>query len=72
VCKAPSALNHLVTSKQVIRQLKREGWYEVRHVGNHKQFKHDVKPGLVTVPIHGKKELPKGTYASIAKQAGWD
>ncbi|HLG16796.1 MAG TPA: type II toxin-antitoxin system HicA family toxin [Blastocatellia bacterium] len=39
--------------------------------GSHKQFKHDEKPGLVTPPVHGKKDLPKGTLASISRQAGW-
>jgi predicted RNA binding protein YcfA (HicA-like mRNA interferase family) len=60
-----------MTAKEVIRRLNAEGWYEVRHSGSHKQFKHDTKPGLVTVPVHGSKDLPKGTLANIAKQAGW-
>ncbi|MBI3652292.1 MAG: type II toxin-antitoxin system HicA family toxin [Acidobacteria bacterium] len=60
-----------MTAKEVIKRLKAEGWYEVRQVGSHKQFKHDIKSGLVTVPVHGNKDLPKGTLASIFKQAGW-
>jgi predicted RNA binding protein YcfA (HicA-like mRNA interferase family) len=60
-----------MTSREVIKRLKDEGWYEVRQAGSHKQFKHDKKTGLVTVPIHGNKDIPKGTLASIFKQAGW-
>jgi predicted RNA binding protein YcfA (HicA-like mRNA interferase family) len=60
-----------MTAKEVIKRLRTEGWYEVRHAGSHKQFKHDFKTGVVTVPVHGKRDLPKGTLGSIAKQAGW-
>jgi predicted RNA binding protein YcfA (HicA-like mRNA interferase family) len=34
-----------------MRRLKQDGWFEVAHVGSHKQFKHPVKPGRVTVHI---------------------
>lgn len=46
-----------------------DGWYEVRVKGSHHHFKHDGKPGLVTIP-HPKKELPIGTVRNILKQAG--
>lgn len=60
-----------MTAREVIRRLTDEGWYQVRQSGAHKQFKHDQKSGLVTVPIHGNKDIPKRTLASIARQAGW-
>jgi predicted RNA binding protein YcfA (HicA-like mRNA interferase family) len=59
----------LVTSAQVIAALKAEGWTLVRVKGSHHHFKHETKPGIVTVP-HPKKELPKGTLKSIERQAG--
>jgi predicted RNA binding protein YcfA (HicA-like mRNA interferase family) len=37
--------------------------------GSHHHFKHEKKPGKVTVP-HPKKDLPNGTVRSILKQAG--
>ena len=52
-------------SRDIIRELKRDGWYEV----NHKQFKHPTNKGRVTVP-HPKREIPIGTLKSIEKQAG--
>jgi predicted RNA binding protein YcfA (HicA-like mRNA interferase family) len=61
-----------VTAREVIRRLTAEGWYEARQTGSHKQFKHDQRPGLVTVPAHGNKDIPKKTLASIYRQAGWD
>jgi predicted RNA binding protein YcfA (HicA-like mRNA interferase family) len=41
----------------------------VAQAGSHKQFKHPVKPGRVTVPSP-KKNIPAGTLKSIEKQAG--
>jgi len=58
-----------VNSKELIRTLKKAGWYEVRVRGSHHQFMHDSNPGLVTVP-HPKKDLPLGTARNILKQAG--
>jgi predicted RNA binding protein YcfA (HicA-like mRNA interferase family) len=60
---------HALNSKDVIKELKRDGWYEVHHVGSHIQFKHRVKAGRVTVP-HPRRDIPLGTLRSIEKQAG--
>jgi predicted RNA binding protein YcfA (HicA-like mRNA interferase family) len=62
-------IRSIVDSRQVIRKLEADGWYEVRQKGSHKQFKHGTKPGRVTVPSP-KKDIPAGTLRSIAKQAG--
>ena len=60
---------HTVKSRDLIRELKADGWELVHTVGSHHQFKHPVKPGKVTVP-HPKKDLPKGTVNSVLKRAG--
>ena len=57
-----------MTSEEIIRRLKQEGWFLVHVVGSHHQFKHATKPGKVTVP-HPKKDLPLPTVRSIFKQA---
>lgn len=57
------------SSRDVIRILKADGWYEVACVGDHHQFKHPAKPGRVTV-THPVKDIPTGTLKSIEKQAG--
>ena len=57
-------------SREVIRRLVAEGWELVRTRGSHRQYRHPSRPGLVTVP-HPKRDLPIGTFRSIAKQAGW-
>lgn len=58
-----------ISSKEVIRRITADGWYEVGQTGSHKHFKHPTKPGKATVP-DPKKDLPKGTVRSIEKQTG--
>lgn len=55
--------------REVFRLLKADGWYLCRTRGSHRQFKHPVKPGLVTLPGKLRDELAKGTLKSIFKQA---
>lgn len=58
------------SSKTLIRQLEADGWVLVRVKGSHHQFKHPIKPGLVTVK-HPARSIPIGTLLNIARQAGW-
>ncbi|RWB68365.1 type II toxin-antitoxin system HicA family toxin [Mesorhizobium sp.] len=58
-----------MTSADVIRALKADGWFEVARKGSHAQFKHNKKAGRVTVP-HPKREIPLGTLRSIERQSG--
>src|SRR5260221_12995854 len=48
-----------VDRRNVIRELKRDGWFEVNQAGSHKQFKHPKKKGRVPVP-HPKRDIPMG------------
>ena len=57
------------SSREIIKILLADGWYEVRCVGDHHQYKHPTKKGTVTVP-HPKKDFPIRTVKSIFKQAG--
>lgn len=59
----------MMGSREVIKKLKEDGWFEVNHEGSHKQFKHASKLVRVTVPTP-KKNIPYGTLRSIEKQAG--
>jgi predicted RNA binding protein YcfA (HicA-like mRNA interferase family) len=58
-----------MNSTELIDRLKADGWLLVRVKGSHHHFKHPNKPNLVTVP-HPKKDLPKGTWSNILKDAG--
>ena len=57
------------SSREVIAMLKADGWYEVACDGSHHQFKHNIKPGKVTVK-HPCKDIPPKTLKSIANQSG--
>lgn len=49
-----------MTSNEVIKRLKADGWYEVNVVGSHHQFKHPMKGGRVTI-THPWKDIPIGS-----------
>jgi len=46
-----------------------DGWHLVKTVGSHFQYKHETKPGKVTIPKH-TGDIPPITVKSILKQAG--
>jgi predicted RNA binding protein YcfA (HicA-like mRNA interferase family) len=58
-----------LNSRDVIKELQKDGWFEVNQVGSHKQLRHPTKKGRATVP-HPKRDIPIGTLKSIEKQAG--
>ncbi len=58
--------------REVLRRLRADGWVRVKSRGGHRQFKHPVKPGRVTVSGKPTDTLPPGTRKSIFQQAGWD
>lgn len=61
-------MSKIHSSREVIKLLTDDGWYEVRVTGSHHHFRHPEKQGIVTVP-HPKKQLGKGLFNSIMKQA---
>lgn len=56
--------------RDVLRLLNADGWFEVSCRGSHRQLKHPVKKGRVTVPGKPSDTLAPGTLNSILKQAG--
>ena len=57
------------SSRELIQMIQEDGWYLVRVKGDHHQFMHPTKIGLVTI-AHPNKDLPVKTQISILKQAG--
>jgi len=57
-----------VTAREAIRALRRDGWQIAHQVGSHVQMTHSIKPGKVSVPMHGG-DVKDGTLRSILKQA---
>jgi len=57
-------------TREIILLIEKDGWFEVRQRGSHKQFKHSIKKGLVTIPVHRmSNDLSQGLEKSILKQA---
>lgn len=59
----------LVTPKELLKVLKKDGWYVDRIRGSHHMLKHTSKVGRVTVPVHKEDLKPKALH-TILKQAG--
>lgn len=38
--------------REVIQIIEKDGWYLVRQKGSHRQYKHPIKVGLVTIAVH--------------------
>lgn len=57
------------SSREVIKMLKDDGWYEVHCVGDHHQFKHPTKKGRVTV-THPVKDMKRDNLKRISEQSG--
>lgn len=55
--------------RDVIKRLEEDGWYLARTKGSHRQFKHQMKLGAVTVSGKLSVDVPIGTLKSIWKQA---
>ncbi len=57
--------------KEILKELKDDGWYLYKQKGSHMQLKHPTKQGKVTVSNHGMNEdIPIKTEKSIRNQAG--
>lgn len=56
--------------REMIRIIRRDGWYHVRTRGSHRIYHHPTKPGHVVIAGHPGDDLPEGTRKRILKQAG--
>ena len=57
------------SSREIIKALEKDGWYEVACSGSHHQFKHPTKKGRTTVK-HPDKDIPIKTLRRIEEQSG--
>ena len=56
--------------REVIKLIEADGWYRIKARSGHRQYKHPVKRGRVTVPGQMSADLDLKTKKSILKQAG--
>jgi predicted RNA binding protein YcfA (HicA-like mRNA interferase family) len=56
--------------RDVIRFIEQDGWFLVATRGSHRQYKHPIKLGRVTVAAKPSDDMAPGTLNSVLKQAG--
>lgn len=59
----------VVKVRDVIKLVEADGWYHVGTRGDHRQYKHPIKKGRVTIPGHPSDEMKPYLYNSVLKQA---
>jgi predicted RNA binding protein YcfA (HicA-like mRNA interferase family) len=59
-----------ISGKRMCRILEKHGWVKVRSKGSHHAFQKPGQPETIIVPVHGNKDLKRGTQHDIMKQAG--
>ncbi len=57
-------------AREVVRALERAGFERWRQRGSHLTLYRVIDGRALTVPIHFRKTVPKGTLHAIIKQAG--
>jgi len=58
------------SAKNLISLLKQNGYFFKRANGSHHLYYNPLTGKTVIVPVHGNKDLAKGTFFAILKQAG--
>lgn len=56
--------------REIIKLIRKDGWIQVAQSGSHRQFKHPIKRGRVTVAGKENDDVPHGIRKSILRQAG--
>jgi len=57
-------------SSELVRLLKKDGWFAERQTGSHTIMEHAIKKGQIVCPYHGSHEVGKGLEKKIKKVAG--
>jgi predicted RNA binding protein YcfA (HicA-like mRNA interferase family) len=60
----------MASARELLSFLLRNGYTESRQTGSHLVLKHPVRKTVV-VPVHRGKDLPKGLFLRILKDAGF-
>lgn len=63
-------MTKVVKVSKILKALKENGWYKARQKGSHRQFKHPVKKGTVTVNGGDGDDVWGTLLKSIEEQSG--
>jgi predicted RNA binding protein YcfA (HicA-like mRNA interferase family) len=56
--------------RDVIKLVEQDGWAITKTRGSHRQYKHPVKKGRVTIAGHPSQDIHPKTLQSVLAQAG--
>jgi predicted RNA binding protein YcfA (HicA-like mRNA interferase family) len=56
--------------RDIVQVIRADGWYLVAMRGSHRQYKHPIKTGRVTVAGKPADDIAPGTLKSLLRQAG--
>ncbi|MBW4510500.1 MAG: type II toxin-antitoxin system HicA family toxin [Scytonematopsis contorta HA4267-MV1] len=59
-----------ISGKALCKILERNGWELKRITGSHYIYAKEDIPAILSIPVHGNRDLPVGTLRSIMKDAG--
>jgi predicted RNA binding protein YcfA (HicA-like mRNA interferase family) len=62
----------LYSSREVISALERSGFDFVSRRGSHVKYRRGGSPTRTVIVPAGRKQIPRGTFRSILRQAGLD
>ena len=60
----------VVKTSKILSDLRKDGWVQVHQVGSHRQFKHPIKKGKVTVNGNESDDVWGMKLKSIESQSG--
>jgi predicted RNA binding protein YcfA (HicA-like mRNA interferase family) len=60
----------LYSSQEIVRTLEREGFRFVSQRGSHVKYRRSGASTLTVIVPAGRKQIPRGTFRSILRQAG--
>ncbi|MBW4440206.1 MAG: type II toxin-antitoxin system HicA family toxin [Plectolyngbya sp. WJT66-NPBG17] len=58
-----------VLGRTLCKILERQGWTLKRITGSHHIYSKEGIDAILSIPVHGNRDLPKGTLKSILKDA---
>jgi predicted RNA binding protein YcfA (HicA-like mRNA interferase family) len=59
-----------ITAAELLRGLRRHGWYRDHQTGSHQLLRHPSRRGTVVVPVHAGRIIKPKTLQTILDQAG--
>jgi predicted RNA binding protein YcfA (HicA-like mRNA interferase family) len=59
-----------VSGKALCKIVERKGWQLKRVTGSHHIYTKQGADVIISIPVHGNRDLPTGTLKSIMKDAG--